>query len=107
MGTLPWWRPFWHATGARGYQRFGDGSILTEVSRDPQTLRPIESTAQPTSTGVARTAQPPSSTARSQTPTYEGRPLANPDEDIYDQGLALHIQNMLDPRRGLQLVGFR
>jgi len=92
--------------GAPGYRRFGDRSILTKVSRDPQTLRPIESTAQPRSTAVDRTAQPPSSTARSQTPTYEGRPLANPHEDIYDQGLAFDIETMLDRRRVLKLMGF-
>ncbi len=39
-------------------------------------------------------------------PTYEGRPLANPAEDIYDQGLAFDIETLLDRRRMLKLIGF-
>jgi protocatechuate 3,4-dioxygenase beta subunit len=37
---------------------------------------------------------------------YEGRPLANPDEDIYDQGLAFDLETLLDRRRMLKLVGY-
>jgi protocatechuate 3,4-dioxygenase beta subunit len=37
---------------------------------------------------------------------YEGRPLANPDEDIYDQGLAFDVETLLDRRRMLKLIGF-
>ena len=39
-------------------------------------------------------------------PTYEGRPLANPDEDIYDQGLAFDLETLVDRRRMLKLIGF-
>ncbi len=39
-------------------------------------------------------------------PTYEGRPLANPDEDIYDQGLAFDIGTLMDRRRMLKLMGW-
>ena len=38
--------------------------------------------------------------------TYEGRPLANPDEDIFDQGLAFDLETLLDRRRLLQLMGY-
>jgi protocatechuate 3,4-dioxygenase beta subunit len=84
----------------------GDGRILTNVSGDPQTLRPIESTAQPRITAVERSTQRPTSTAPTRPLTYEGRPLANPDVDIYDQGLAFDIETMLDRRRVLKLMGF-
>lgn len=40
------------------------------------------------------------------TPTYQGRPLANPAEDIYDQGLAFDVETLLDRRRVLKLLGF-
>lgn len=39
-------------------------------------------------------------------PTYRSRPLANPDEDIYDQGLAFDLGTLLDRRRVLQLIGY-
>ena len=39
-------------------------------------------------------------------PTYEGRPLANPDEDIYDQGLAFDIGTLMDRRRMLKWMGW-
>jgi protocatechuate 3,4-dioxygenase beta subunit len=39
-------------------------------------------------------------------PTYEGRPLANPDEHIFDQGLAFDLETLLDRRRMLKLVGY-
>ena len=55
---------------------------------------------------MERSTQRPASTAPTQPPTYEGRPLANPDEDIYDQGLAFDIETMLDRRRVLKLMGF-
>jgi protocatechuate 3,4-dioxygenase beta subunit len=38
--------------------------------------------------------------------TYEGRPLANPAEDVYDQGLAFDLETVLDRRRMLKLMGF-
>jgi protocatechuate 3,4-dioxygenase beta subunit len=40
------------------------------------------------------------------TQTFEGRPLANPAEDIYDQGLAFDVETLLDRRRMLKLLGF-
>jgi protocatechuate 3,4-dioxygenase beta subunit len=39
-------------------------------------------------------------------PTYEDRPLANPAEDIYDQGLTFDLETHLDRRRMLKLMGF-
>ena len=38
--------------------------------------------------------------------TFEGRPLANPDEDIYDQGLRFDVETLLDRRRVLKLIGY-
>ncbi len=38
--------------------------------------------------------------------TYEGRPLADPDEPIFDQGLAFDVETILDRRRMLKLIGF-
>jgi protocatechuate 3,4-dioxygenase beta subunit len=37
--------------------------------------------------------------------TYHGRPLANPSEDIYDQGLAFDLETPVDRRRMLRLLG--
>ena len=39
-------------------------------------------------------------------PTYRGRPLARPEEDIFDQGLAFDVQTMLSRRQLLKLVGY-
>ena len=39
-------------------------------------------------------------------PTYEGRTLANPDKDIFDQGLAFDLGTLLDRRRMLKLMGW-
>ena len=47
--------------------------------------------------------------ARSQpalVPTYEGRPLAHPDEPIFDQGLAFDLETELSRRKVLKLMGF-
>jgi protocatechuate 3,4-dioxygenase beta subunit len=38
--------------------------------------------------------------------TYQGRPLADPDEDIYDQGLRFDLETLIDRRRALQLLGY-
>jgi len=38
--------------------------------------------------------------------TYEGRPLANPDEDIFDQGLAFDLETLVARRRVLKLIGY-
>jgi protocatechuate 3,4-dioxygenase beta subunit len=40
------------------------------------------------------------------TPTYEGRPLANPEEDIFDQGLSFDLETLVDRRRMLKLIGY-
>jgi protocatechuate 3,4-dioxygenase beta subunit len=37
--------------------------------------------------------------------TFEGRLLANPDEDIFDQGLAFDLETVIGRRRMLQLLG--
>ncbi|MFL5679460.1 MAG: intradiol ring-cleavage dioxygenase [Chloroflexota bacterium] len=42
-----------------------------------------------------------------QAPTlYEGRPLADPDESLYDQGLQFDVETLLDRRGMLKLIGF-
>jgi protocatechuate 3,4-dioxygenase beta subunit len=40
------------------------------------------------------------------TAMYEGRPLANPEEDLFDQGLSFDLETMLDRRRLLKLIGY-
>jgi protocatechuate 3,4-dioxygenase beta subunit len=37
---------------------------------------------------------------------YEGRPLADPDESLYDQGLQFDVETLLDRRGMLKLIGF-
>jgi protocatechuate 3,4-dioxygenase beta subunit len=81
-------------------------TILTKVSAVAQTLRRIEPSAQPRTDAVEPTTERPVTTPPLRPLTYEGRPLANPDEDIYDQGLAFDIETMLDRRRMLKLIGF-
>ena len=49
---------------------------------------------------------PPPTLPSLRTQTFEGRPLANPAEDIYDQGLAFDVETLLDRRRMLKLIGF-
>jgi protocatechuate 3,4-dioxygenase beta subunit len=39
-------------------------------------------------------------------PMYEGRPLAHPEEEIFDQGLGFDLETMLDRRRVLKLIGY-
>ena len=39
-------------------------------------------------------------------PTFEGRPLANPDEPIFDQGLAFDLETVIDRRRMLKLLAY-
>jgi protocatechuate 3,4-dioxygenase beta subunit len=39
-------------------------------------------------------------------PTYEGRPLANPSEPVFDQGLAFDLDTLLDRRRVLKLLAY-
>ncbi|NHA68380.1 intradiol ring-cleavage dioxygenase [Phycicoccus flavus] len=38
-------------------------------------------------------------------PTYEGRVLPRPDEEVVDQGLAFDLGTLLDRRRALQVLG--
>ena len=39
-------------------------------------------------------------------PTYEGRPLAHPEEPIFDQGLAFDLETELSRRKVLKLIGY-
>ena len=38
-------------------------------------------------------------------PTFEGRPLANPDEPVFDQGLGFDLETLMGRRRVLKLLG--
>jgi protocatechuate 3,4-dioxygenase beta subunit len=38
-------------------------------------------------------------------PTYEGRQLANPDEEVFDQGLAFDLETVMVRRQVLRLIG--
>ena len=38
-------------------------------------------------------------------PTFQGRPLANPDEDIFDQGLRFDLQTVMGRRGMLRILG--
>jgi len=44
-------------------------------------------------------------TPHGQPPMYEGRPLAKPDEDVFDQGLQFDMQTMLGRRKMLAAFG--
>jgi len=39
-------------------------------------------------------------------PTYEGRPLADPTEPVYDQGLAFDVETLMDRRQVLKAIGY-
>ena len=39
-------------------------------------------------------------------PTFEGRPLDNPDEPIFDKGLAFDLETVIDRRRMLKLLAY-
>jgi protocatechuate 3,4-dioxygenase beta subunit len=39
-------------------------------------------------------------------PTYEGRPLADPTEPVFDQGLAFDVETLLDRRQILKAMGY-
>jgi protocatechuate 3,4-dioxygenase beta subunit len=54
---------------------------------------------------VAQVPQPPAATLSSP-PTYQGRPLARPDDEVVDQGLRFDIETLVDRRRALQLFGY-
>ena len=38
--------------------------------------------------------------------TFEGRPLANPNESLFDQGLAFDFETLMDRRHVLKLIGY-
>jgi protocatechuate 3,4-dioxygenase beta subunit len=38
-------------------------------------------------------------------PTYEGRQLANPEEEVFDQGLAFDLETLMVRRQVLRLLG--
>jgi protocatechuate 3,4-dioxygenase beta subunit len=42
---------------------------------------------------------------RTPQPTFEGRPLANPDEPVFDQGLAFDLETVIGRRQLLKLIG--
>ena len=39
-------------------------------------------------------------------PTYEGRPLVRPDEEVVDQGLGFDVTTLMSRRRMLRALGF-
>jgi protocatechuate 3,4-dioxygenase beta subunit len=45
-------------------------------------------------------------TAAPAAPTFEGRPLRDPTEPVFDQGLTFDIETILDRRRLLKILGF-
>jgi protocatechuate 3,4-dioxygenase beta subunit len=54
----------------------------------------VEPTSQPTTGGTVR-----------HEPTYEGRPLARPDEEVVDQGLGFDLTTLMSRRRMLRALG--
>ena len=40
-----------------------------------------------------------------QPPTYQGRELPHPDEEVVDQGLAFDLGTLFERRRALQILG--
>lgn len=44
--------------------------------------------------------------AAARTACFEGRPLAKPEEEVFDQGLAFDLETMLDRRKLLKLAGY-
>ena len=50
-------------------------------------------------------AQRPPMASSTAAPTFEGRPLARPDDEIVDQGLRFDVETLIDRRRALQLLG--
>jgi len=49
---------------------------------------------------------PPSTTTVLEAPTFEGRPLPDPTEPVFDQGLSFDVETVLDRRRMLKILGF-
>jgi len=39
-------------------------------------------------------------------PSYEGRPLVRPDDEVVDQGLGFDVGTLMDRRRMLRTLGF-
>ena len=50
--------------------------------------------------------QPPSMTTLPEAPTFEGRPLPDPTEPVFDQGLTFDVETMIDRRHLLKILGF-
>ena len=50
---------------------------------------------------------PPSTITSPEAPTFEGRPLPDPAEPVFDQGLAFDVETLLDRRRVLKIIGLR
>ncbi len=40
------------------------------------------------------------------TPQFEGRPLARPDEEVVDQGIAFYLGTLFSRRRMLTMLGW-
>ena len=49
---------------------------------------------------------PPSMTTLPEAPTFEGRPLPDPTEPVFDQGLTFDVETLLDRRKVLKILGF-
>jgi protocatechuate 3,4-dioxygenase beta subunit len=49
---------------------------------------------------------PPSTITAPKAPTFEGRPLPDPTEPVFDQGLTFDVETLLDRRRVLKVLGF-
>jgi protocatechuate 3,4-dioxygenase beta subunit len=70
-------------------------------------MKPTATCEEQQMTAGQRRTTPERSERRSRpAPSFEGRPLANPDEPIFDQGLAFDIETLLDRRRVLMLMGW-
>ena len=54
---------------------------------------------------TAETPSAPAETPEHPTPTYQGRPLDRPEEDLEDQGLAFDLGTLIDRRRALGILG--
>ena len=70
------------------------GRRYGRIAERPATLQEITMTL----------SRPPSATPRA--PTFEGRPLHDPSEPVYDQGLAFDVETLLDRRQILKLIGY-
>src|SRR5918997_1241736 len=84
-------RPNTHRRGPRP-RTTGTGQ---EVHRNaPPPAPTLGSSSRPTTGGTVR-----------HEPTYEGRPLVRPDEEVVDQGLGFDVTTLLSRRRVLRALG--